>query len=70
MPEDIFWGPAFANEWLNTIWGVGGAALDFDRRHCAFFRGERLAEDGVRPFALSMMRALWAHAGWTIECVE
>ena len=80
VPEDLFWGPSFAerfiernetaSDWVDDVFGEGGAALDFDQKRCALFGGDRLGYGAIQDLTLALMRVVWAEAGWSIDTVE
>lgn len=79
LDSDLFWGPASAEafiraqrsrrdgaEWLDDVWGEGGAVLDLTRRELVWFGGEDIQHDvPLRRVHLGIMRALWE--GWTVR---
>lgn len=78
VPEDVFWGPRFAeafvrsnehsDEWLDTTFAEGGIAMCKDTKRCAFFGGDRVGLGPEHELFVSLMRTLWK--GWSIEWVD
>lgn len=79
VPEDIFWGPKQAEEfvrhqqvvnplqWLDDVWGEGGVALNKDTKQLTLFGGEIIAYEPYRSTFMRLTRALWATHGWTVK---
>ncbi|MCB9631344.1 MAG: hypothetical protein H6721_04290 [Sandaracinus sp.] len=77
VPEDVFWGPRFAeafvrglepaDEWLRFT-AEGGVGLCKDTRRCALFGGDRIGHGAERTLLLQMMRATWP--GWDVTWVD
>jgi hypothetical protein len=80
VPHDMFWGPAYAeafiraqtpvgsDDWLETAWAEGGAALDKDARALVLFGGSHgLDREPLRPVFLRLMSALWQQDGWSVR---
>lgn len=76
MPENLFWGPEAALEfikrqepttaWLDTAWAEGGALMDLDRQVLLWYGGEDVNyEIPLRRHLIRMMKPLWP--GWSIE---
>ncbi len=80
VPQDILWGPKVAEtfilsnheggEWLDTTWAEGGVALDKDTRTVAFFGGDELEEDDLKPLVLGLMEYFWGPEKWTVRWVD
>jgi hypothetical protein len=82
VPQDLFWGPDYAeafirenaavghDEWLDDVFGEGGAVLDLDRETIVLFGGEVLAHPPYRTVLLELMQGLWGRWGWTVEWAE
>jgi hypothetical protein len=82
VPEDVFWGPGYAetfirsneqvgpDDWLDNVWGEGGVALDKDERTIALFGGEALGLPPLRGHFARLMQALWGQQGWTVRFVD
>jgi hypothetical protein len=82
VPEDVFWGPSYAeafirsneqvglDEWLDDVWGEGGVALDKDEKTIALFGGEALGFPPLQGHFARLMQALWVQQGWTVRFVE
>ncbi|TNE49019.1 MAG: hypothetical protein EP343_14195 [Deltaproteobacteria bacterium] len=81
VPEDIFWGPDVAEsfitshdqidptDWLDEVWGEGGAALDKDTKTLALFGGDMLGYGPLHPTFSALMDVLWSQQGWTVMWV-
>lgn len=79
LDVELFWGPAAATafaeqrepladprDWLDEVWGEGGAVIDHDRRDLLWFGGEDLIyELPLRRAHLALMRRVWP--GWTVR---
>ncbi|MCZ4149549.1 hypothetical protein BZG21_34615, partial [Escherichia coli] len=76
MPENLFWGPEAALEfikrqelttaWLEPAWAEGGALMDLDRQVLLWYGGEDVNyEIPLRRHLIRMMKPLWP--GWSIE---
>jgi hypothetical protein len=83
VPQDVFWGPAFAERfireheergeegWVDTVFGEGGVALDKDTRTLALFGGDgTLEQEPVLGVFQQLMRVLWGREGWTVRWVD
>jgi|GEM_PF-2417425 len=83
VPQDIFWGPHYAKEfiedneerdmesgWLDDAFGEGGVALDIDSKTIHFFGGEELEYDPHRSVLEKLMVPLWKQEGWIVKTVE
>ena len=79
LPNNLFWGPAHAQTfvekqrlvdrtvgWLDGVWAEGGAVIDQEKKTLLFFGGEYIEEDiELREVYLEMLRHSWK--GWDIE---
>src|SRR5687768_12971723 len=73
VPQDVFWGPAWAeafiraleatDEWLDDVWAEGAVALDFDEQRVTFYGGE--LHDAMDVLE-GLMRIVWGPA-WTVR---
>jgi hypothetical protein len=77
VPDDIFWGPRYAEEfirqteateeWLDDVWAEGAVALDKDARTVAFYGLSELGHPPLAEVTLELMGAVWA--GWQVRQV-
>jgi hypothetical protein len=80
VPQDIFWGPEHAEEfirlqvegeqWLDDVFGEGGVALDKDTRTAAWYGGETLTHPPIADAFVPLMEAVWRRFGWNVRHVE
>lgn len=82
VPDDVFWGPEWAeafirqqdrvanDDWLDDIWGEGGVALDKDERVITLFGGEVLGLAPLNEVFVDLMGALWSQKGWQVRWAE
>ncbi len=79
VPEDVFWGPLFAEEfirehdkvdaktdWLDDVFGEGGVALNKDKKIITLFGGEDISWPPLQPVFLDLMRLFWGKYGWQV----
>ncbi len=82
VPDDVFWGPEWAeafirqqdrvadDDWLDDIWGEGGVALDKDEGVITLFGGEVLGHAPLNRVFVDLMSALWAEKGWQVRWAD
>lgn len=82
VPDDVFWGPEWAEafirqqdrvadgDWLDDIWGEGGVALNKDECTITLFGGESLGHPPLKDVFLDLMGALWSQKGWRVQWAE
>lgn len=78
LPNDLFWGEAYAlkfiemqarvdeSGWLDDVWAEGGAVLDLKRKKLILYGGEEIQYDiPLRNLYLKLMSNTWH--GWDIQ---
>lgn len=77
IPDDVFWGPRYAEDfirqteeadaWLDDVWAEGAVALDKDTRTLAFYGLSELGHPPLADVTLDLMGAVWS--GWQVRRV-
>ena len=77
VPRDLFWGLAAARaffaghdacadeDWLDDVWGEGGAALDVDGQTLTIYGGEIYGP--ARELLIELMSAVWARDNFRVR---
>ena len=77
VPRDLFWGLAAARaflaghdpcgdeDWLDDVWGEGGAALDVDSQTVTIYGGEIYGP--ARDLLFELMGAVWARDNFRVR---